>query len=117
MSRHDPMVRMRHMLDHAREAAAMSRGRSRANLASNRMLSLALVKLVEIIGEAANQVHHDIQVLHPQIPWSDIVGMRHRLIHRYDEINYDVLWETVTESIPALIAQLEQIIPPIEEQP
>ncbi len=65
---------------------------------------LALVKDIEIVGEAVARVSEDVQRSHPDIPWSDIIGMRHRLIHAYFEINLDILWETVTliVQIPAL---------------
>lgn len=104
-------VRLRHMLDHAREAIAMARDHSEADLAGDRMLELALVRLVEIIGEAAARVSEGTRARHPQIPWPLIVGMRNRLIHGYDEVDLHVLWETVTADLPALLVELEQVLP------
>jgi uncharacterized protein with HEPN domain len=68
MSRHDPLVRVHHMLDHAREAVEMVRNRSRTDLDTDRMLNLALVRLMEVVGEAAAWVPEEFQSRHPQVP-------------------------------------------------
>jgi len=75
------------------------------------MLVLALVKDIEIVGEAAAKFSENLQRSNPDIPWSDIIGMRHRLIHAYFEINLDILWETVVTDLPPLIACLEEVLP------
>jgi len=104
-------VRLLHMRDAAREAVGFAAGRSRADLDTDRMLNLSLVRLIEVIGEAAGRVSADTQAKYPGIPWSDITGMRHRLVHGYDEINLDIVWEVATVDLPALMTQLEQILP------
>ena len=88
-------VRLRHMWDAAQEALSFVRGRSRAELDENRMLVLSLVKDVEIVGEAAYRISEAARGDLPLIPWSDVIGMRHRLIHAYFDINLDVLWQTL----------------------
>jgi len=100
-SPHDE-VRLRHMLDYSREAVQMAAGRNRLDLDTDRMLQLSLVRLVEIIGEAASRVSEDTRQQHAQIPWPQISGMRNRLIHGYDFVDYDILWQTITEDLPAL---------------
>ena len=110
MSRHDPMVRLRHMLDYSWEAVEMARNRSRTDLDTDRMLNLALVRLMEIIGEAATRVPEEFRSRHPQVPWRDVADLRHRLIHGYDTVNFDILWTIVQHDLPPLIAQLEAII-------
>ena len=110
MSRHDPMVRVRHMLDHAREAVEMVRGKTRADLDADRQLNLALVRLVEVIGEAAARIPDDFRARYPQVPWRQIVGMRHRMIHDYDVIDFDILWVVLRQDLPPLIEQLETIV-------
>ena len=115
MSRHDPMVSVRHMLDHAREAAAMIRERSRDDLGRDRMLSLALVRLMEIVGEAASRVPDDLRSHHPDVPWRDVSDLRNRLIHGYDTVNFDILWAIVYDDLPPLIEQLESILKVEEE--
>jgi len=108
----DDAIRLRHMLDAAREALSFTRGRSRVDLDADRQLVLALVKEVEIIGEAAFRLSDDTRKSHPQMPWADIIGMRHRLVHAYFDVNLDILWRTVQVDLPELLAALESLIPP-----
>jgi uncharacterized protein with HEPN domain len=110
MSRHDPLVSVRHMLDHAREAVAMIRGRSRADLDADRQLNLALVRLVEVVGEAAARVPEDFRCRYPEVPWRQTVALRNRLIHGYDVIDFDILWTILLEDLPKLIEALGAII-------
>jgi uncharacterized protein with HEPN domain len=112
MSRHDDDVRLRHMLDHAREAATLASGHERADLFEQRQLELALVRLLEVVGEAAARVSPSTQASLPDIPWAQIIGLRHRLIHGYDDVDYDILWQIVTADIHQLIAELERRLPP-----
>ena len=111
----DDEIRLRHMLDAAREARLFAQKRSRKDLDLDRKLVLALVKDIETVGEAATKISEDVQRSHPEIPWPDIVGMRHRLIHAYFEINLDILWETVVTDLPPLITSLDSILPPETE--
>jgi uncharacterized protein with HEPN domain len=110
MSRHDPIVGASHMLDHAREAVEMTRGRTRADLDTDRMLNLSLVRLVEIVGEAASRVPEEFRAAHPDVPWRQTVGMRNRLIHGYDTVNFDILWAIIKRDFPPLIEQLRAIV-------
>jgi len=101
--RKDDLIRLRHMPDAAREAVEFARNSCRKDLDGDRKLTLALVKDVEIIGEAAYQISEDTRRTLPEIPWEDIVGMRHRLVHAYFDINLDILWKTVQEDLPPLV--------------
>ena len=103
-------VRIRHILDAAREAISFTDGRCRADLDTDRMLNLSLVQLLEIIGEAARGISPEFCQAHPDLPWKRMVGMRDRLVHGYFDVNLDVVWETVTDDLPPLIAQLEKIV-------
>ncbi len=108
--RRDDAIRLRHMLDAVREAQAFAASRSRSDLDHDRLLLLALVKDVEIIGEAASRVSADTRVEWADIPWQDIVAMRHRLVHGYFDIDLDIVWSTVTDELPPLAAQLERAL-------
>ena len=108
--RKDDSIRLRHMLDATREAEAFSRNKTRKSLDTDRKLALALVKCIEIIGEAAAQISNESREALPQIPWSDIIAMRNRLIHAYFDINLDILWKTIIEDLPPLIYELEKIL-------
>ena len=105
----DDSVRIRHILDAAREAISFADDRSRTDLDTDRKLNLSLVRLLEIIGEAARGISEEFRDSHPDLPWNKMVGMRDRLIHGYFDVNLDVVWETVTQDLPSLIAQLEKI--------
>ena len=105
----DDWVRLRHMLDSAKEAVELTQGKSRHDLDTNRVLSLALIRLLEILGEAANRVTTATRAENPDIPWSQIVSLRNRLIHGYDTIDLDILWKILTDDLPLLIAQLKKI--------
>ena len=111
MSRHSPEVRLRHMLDHAREAVELASGKTREDLANTRLLQLGLVRLVEIVGEAAASIPKDQRAKYPGIPWQDVVGMRNKLIHEYDTVDLDILWGTVSVELPDLILSLQSILP------
>lgn len=108
MSRHDDRATLLHMLEHAREAVGMAEGRKRADLDADRMLELALTRLVEIVGEAATRLSAEAREVRPGVPWREIVAMRNRLIHGYDAIDRDILWEVVARDLPALVAELER---------
>src|SRR5216684_4316687 len=104
MSRHEAHMHLRHMGDHAKEAVAMARGRTRSELDRDRQLNLSLVRLLEIVGEAADRVSAEERAGHPDIPWTEIVGQRNRLIDGYDSVDFDILWQTVSNDLPPLIA-------------
>ena len=110
MTRHDDQARLRHMLDHAAEAVALAKGRIRGDLDTDRLLNLSLVRLLEIVGEAAARLSAETRNRYQTIPWPDIIGLRNRLIHGYDIVDFDILWDIVNDDIPPLIAQLREIV-------
>lgn len=103
-------VRLRHMLDAAREAVAFGAGRKREDLETNRVLALALARCIEIIGEAGSRVSLELRTSHPEVPWADIVGMRNRLIHAYFDVDLGLLCDTLSADLPELIVQLERVL-------
>jgi uncharacterized protein with HEPN domain len=106
----DDEIRLSHMLSAAREAQAFVQNQTRASIEKDRKLILALVKAVEIIGEAASKASVECQNDLSQIPWRNIIGMRNRLIHAYFDVNLDILWKTITEDLTPLISELENIL-------
>jgi uncharacterized protein with HEPN domain len=110
MPKHESSVSLRHMLDHAREAYSLIHNKSRADLDADRLLNLALVRLLEIIGEAASRIPPEDRAHYAGIPWPQIIGMRNRLIHGYDLVDFEILWQTVVEDLPPLIVALENIL-------
>ena len=110
MTRRDPMVAVYHMRDYARSARNIAQGYSRMDLDSNEMLRLSLIKAVETIGEASSRVPDDFRSQYPDIPWQRTRSLRNRLVHAYDDINFDTLWDIIQDDIPPLIQQLEELI-------
>lgn len=106
----DDCIRVRHMIDAGREAISFASGRCRDDLDRNRMLTLAIVKSVEIIGEAASKVTERLRTDYPELPWREMVTMRNRLIHGYFDINLDIVWQTVVTELPPLVEMLEAIL-------
>ncbi|MXX54080.1 MAG: DUF86 domain-containing protein [Dehalococcoidia bacterium] len=110
MTRRDPMVYVFHMMDYSRDAVDIAQDYSRADLDTNRMLRYALIKAVETIGEAASRVPEDYRTQYPEIPWRETRDLRNRLVHEYDRIDLDTLWNIIQDHIPPLIEQLEDLI-------
>lgn len=111
--RRDDAIRVKHMIDAAREALSFAKDKTRQNLSSDRMLTLSLIKSIEIIGEAASTVTEETRNQYPEIPWRNIVGMRNRLIHVYYDIDLDRVWDTITDDLPGLIVLLNKIASPV----
>jgi uncharacterized protein with HEPN domain len=107
-------IRLQHMLEAANLAVSFCAGKSRSDLDRDPMLVMALVKAVEIVGEAAAKVSEETRRLLPEVPWQAIVDMRHRLVHAYYDINLTILWLTVEEDLPPLLQQLQSTLPPPE---
>jgi len=108
---HD-LIRARHMLVAAKEAMEFTAGKTRKNLEKDRMRVLAIIKSIEIIGEAASKVSEEFKSENKNIPWNDITSMRNRLIHAYFDVNLDIVWQTIKTDLPDLIKALEKIVPP-----
>jgi uncharacterized protein with HEPN domain len=103
-------VRLQHMLDAALEIQQYVQSSTRKDLDKDRKLVHSLVRLFEIVGEAASQVSEEVREGIPEIPWTVIISMRNRLIHAYFSINLDIVWLTSTEDIPSLIEELKKIL-------
>ncbi len=106
----DDLIRLRHMYDASLEAMAYLKGRDRSDLDQDHIGTLGLVKCLEIIGEAAARVEEETRQRFPQIPWVRIIAMRNRLVHAYFDVDLDQVWLTVTEDLPPLVFELEQML-------
>ena len=103
-------VRLRHMIDAARKALLFSHGKTRVDVEKNEQLMLALVRLVEIIGEAASRISPELRDRTPLLAWADIISTRNKLIHAYFNVDLDVLWRIIEDDLPPLINELQKII-------
>jgi uncharacterized protein with HEPN domain len=110
----DDLTRIRHMRDAGKEILEFVAASSQSSFSSNRMLQLAIVKDLEIIGEAANNVSTECQEKYSYIPWRAMVGMSNRLVNAYFGINLDVIWQTVQQDLPPLLQSLERALEELE---
>ena len=104
------LVRVYHMWGAAREAVGYAQRRRREDLDTDRPLQHSLVRMLEIIGEAAASTTLPFREAHPGLLWQQMSGMRNRLIHAYFDINLDVVWRTVVEDLPPLVSATESIL-------
>ena len=107
MSRHNDAVNLSHMRDFALAAIEIAQDKKPSDLASDRILRYALLHTVTVLGEAASNVSSDTRKNLSDISWRAIVGTRNHLIHGYDVVNLNLLWETITHDLPALVSMLE----------
>jgi uncharacterized protein with HEPN domain len=118
MKRHpenDP-VRLQHMLEATEKAIQFSQGRTLADLDNDEMFALAVVRLIEIIGEAATHVSEPTRQAYPAVVWQDISDMRNRVIHGYYDIDHQIVWDTLSRNLPLLRDQLVTIIQAINKR-
>ncbi len=109
----DDAVYLGHMLDIAQKALLLVKDKTRADYDRDEPLRLALAHLIQIIGEAARGVSQEFCKAHSEIPWKAIVGMRHKVVHDYMDVDEDVVWDTVTKELDPLVTQLKKIVPPL----
>lgn len=103
-------VRLCHMVEGADAAIGFMAGRTRADLDTDLMLSFAVVRAIGIVGEAAHHVSQETRTQLPTLPWPAIVGMRHRLVHAYFQIDLETVWKTVTQELPPLRGALQEAL-------
>ena len=110
MSKHDLDVTLRQMLGNAQEALQLSQSRTREQLAEDRLYNLAITPLLEVMGEAATCVPPDFRSRHAEIALGEVIGLRNRLIHGYDSIDLDIVWQVITVDLPKLVDDLAKLI-------
>ncbi len=103
-------IRLRHAVDAAREAISLTVGKTIQDFETERLLQLALIRELEVIGEAISHVSPECREMYASVPWFELISLRHRLIHSYFDLDFDVVWNTVTKELPSLIISLEKIL-------
>lgn len=109
--RRDDAAYLLDMLVAARDAVAFADGLSYDEYLGDRRHQLAILKAVEIVGEAASRLSAATKERHPDLPWREITGMRNRLVHAYFDVDLRLVWDTVQGDLPPLIASLERLVP------
>ena len=103
------------IMEAARLALDYVEGKTREEFFDDLQCQDAVIRRLEIIGEAANRISEEIKAMFPHLPWFEMRGMRNVMIHDYDDVDMDIVWETVQNDLPKLISALEKIIPPGDE--
>ena len=106
----DDLVYVGHMLDMSRLAVAKVHNLDRAEFDADENLRLAVAHLIQTIGEAARRVSDEFREAHAETPWRAIVGMRHKVVHDYLHVDFDIVWDVATADLPSLISQLEEMV-------
>lgn len=100
------------MLLAARKIVGFAGGFDAEKFAADEILQHAVIHLIQIIGEAARKISPTCKGANPHISWTQIIGMRHRLVHEYFRVDTEIIWEVVERDIPALITLIEPLVPP-----
>lgn len=116
MTQHRDEVYLRHMLEHAREAISIQGSLPKNEVTQSRILQLALLHLVEIVGEAAGRISPATRAQLANFPWSGMIGMRNRIIHGYDTVSIPVVWDTIAHDLPELVLMLESHLAKVESE-
>ena len=100
---------LRDMLENAQRAIQFTKGMSYETFAKDDKTVYAVIRAVEIIGEAAANIPEEVRTKYPNVPWREVKGMRNKLVHQYFGINMEVVWQTIHEDLPMLIEALKDI--------
>ena len=111
----EPKERLRDILD-AIAAIERHRGRDKAAFERDELLQVWFLRHLQIIGEAARALPEDVRALVPEIPWSEIIGMRNILVHGYFDIDTDIVWDAATRDVPAIKPAVERLLKTLEDQ-
>ena len=106
----DDTVLVKHILEAAEKSITFLSGRRREDLEEDEKLALSVIRLLEIVGEAASQVSEDYINAHPDIPWKNMVALRNRLIHGYFDVDLDIVWDTVKSDLPPVVKMLRPLL-------
>jgi uncharacterized protein with HEPN domain len=103
-------VQLRKMLDYSQEAIRFNYGKKRSDLNSDKLLALASIRCIEVLGESVNAILEKLKYRYPEIPWHQISGTRERLLRSHENVDLDVIWTIVTLDLPSLVNQLEKAV-------
>lgn len=110
MSKRDTHATLSQIATHARPAQDLCAGRTLTDLSADWKSLLALERALEILGEAVKRLPSELCEANPGVPWRLVAGMRDRLSHGYDEVDYEILWNAVHEDLPNLLKTVDQMI-------
>jgi uncharacterized protein with HEPN domain len=106
----DDRVTVAQMLDAVRRIRAVIRGRTRDAFETDEIRQLALLHLIQVLGETASRTTAAFRDAHPELPWAQMVGMRNRIVHGYGDVDPDIVWRVATEDVEPVLAALERML-------
>ena len=109
MSEKSDLIFLKHILDSINAIEEFSRGISREELVSNRMKQSAIVREIEIIGEAVKNISLELKNKNKEVPWGDIAGTRDKMIHHYFGVDFEIIFGIINNDLPVLKKQIEKI--------
>jgi uncharacterized protein with HEPN domain len=115
MSKHDALVSLHQIAEHGGYARELCAGKTLAELLRDWKSVLAFERALEILGEAVKRLPAELCEAYPAVPWRLVAGMRDRLSHGYDDIDYEILWNAVQDDLPNLLGTVEQMIMELEK--
>ncbi len=109
MTRDDRLVAQQ-MLDAVQRIRAIVQGQTREAFDGDEVRQLALLQLIQVLGEAASRTTAAFRDAHPELPWTQMIGMRNRIVHGYDDVDPDIVWRVATEDAEPVLAGLERLV-------
>ena len=106
----DDRVTLEQMLDAARRLSGLARERGRDAFGRDDVAQLAMLHLIQRLGEAASRLGAEFRTAHPELPWGPMIGMRNRIVHSYDDLDPDIIWRIASEDVEPVIAAVERIL-------
>jgi len=103
-------VRLRHVHEACAKIGEFVAGISREEFDADEIRALAVIRLIEVVGEAAHRVSTELKARRPEIPWRQLAGARNRLIHGYFDVDLAVVWEIATKDVPRLREQVRDVL-------
>lgn len=98
------------MLDTARRIRALARSHTHESLETDEVAHLALLHLIQRLGEAASRLSADFRASHDEFPWAEMIGMRNRIVHSYDDLDAEIVWQVASADIEPVLAALERVL-------
>ena len=112
----DDTVYLRHILDAIEQIEDYLKGVSFEQFFQRRLLQDGVVRRLEVIGEASRNLSHELRQRNPKVPWSQIIGLRNRIVHAYFNVNLQIVWEIVQNDLVPLKQQVERILKMLDEE-
>jgi len=110
----DPRIYLAQILERIVRIEGFTPGGKKSFLADS-LIQDAVIRNLEVIGEASRRVGAEYQAAHPEIPWREMAGLRNILIHDYESVNLEKIWQVVEKELPSVKGALEKILPPLDQ--